>query len=270
MAELGGALALEEAALDILVAQEAARAGVSITRDLVEAERAGLLEELGVGADSSPEQAQAAIDRVRSARGLGASRFDSLLRRTATLRALVKNMVTVTPEMVAQRLAVLRGPRVQARVIVTPTEHAASTVRAALAGEADVRARRMLFADEAFRVSTDESSTRGGLLSPISLAEPAYEAAVLAALRALVDLDPGSLTPVIGVERGFAVFMLEESIPADQTEVTQAARAAVEAQLRTRRERLAMDELARRLIADARISVNDPSLKWSWETSAQP
>ena len=86
------------------------------------------------------------------------------------------------------------------------------------------------------------------------------------AIRTAVDaLSPGMLSDVLALDRGFAIVLIEEKRPADAATLD-AVRPDIERQLRSRQQRLAMDKLARSLMAEAQVMVTDSSLAWIWET----
>jgi parvulin-like peptidyl-prolyl isomerase len=183
-----------------------------------------------------------------------------MLRRNAMLRALVKEGVTVDTADVHTAYVVRYGPKVRARVIVVPTQRQAAELRAKLepgSAESPRPSLAMAFADAAARYSTDPSAARGGSLPPLSLDDPAYPAAAREALR---PLKPGGVTQPFAAPDGFAFFLLEglvdEPSPPPEAEVADALRREV-TQVR---ERLAMDELARRTLESAPLRVHDRGL----------
>ncbi len=250
--EAAGALVLEEAALDAALDAELVGAGLSVTPDDVERERALLARAI----DSEGPGGAAMIDRVRRSRGLGPTRFPALLARNAKLRRLVAPGVAVSDDDARREAAIDVGERLTARIIVCAAQRQASEIRERVAGAADVAA---AFAREAMAHSTDESAARGGLLPRFHPASPGVPVALR---RALEPLTPPALTPVIALDDGFAVAWLEareagrEPTPADIDAARERAR--------TRAERLAMERLARDLIARARVTPLDESLRWSW------
>lgn len=254
MAEASGAVALEEVALGILIEDELRRRGLTVTPEMIEREREVFRVMVG-GGDDEAVRLEAEVRRVRR---LGEWRFQSMLARNAGLRLCVKDSVTITPEMIEQRHAIRHGPKVIARVITTPTEIEASRIVTDLraAGERI----EIVFVDLAMAHSTDESRSRGGLLEPISPADPTYETSVRLALARLA---PGQISGVVALDQGFAVFYAREVVAPDGVTI-EAVRGEIEAELRARQERVLMDDLARRLITGATIAPLDRSLQWSW------
>lgn len=256
--EAGGGAVLEEAVLDELLQREADRRELKITRAQLDAERDLLAQTLtGSGAASDPTEAGRLLAQVRASRGLGEVRFAALLRRNATLRALVANDVRITESALDQAYAMRFGPRYRARLITTATAADAAAVAQQARAGAD-------FASLAAERSTDASAARGGLLEPISPLDPAYPAAIRSTLRTLAA---GGVSDPIALDSGFAILQLIEQVPAPATVPDrEAALPELERQVRTEQERLLMNQLVRRLLDSARVSITDRNLERAWRT----
>lgn len=249
LAEAAGEAVAEEAALELLLGRELERRGLALTASMLKAERERLLGSLGVEG-SGP----GVLERVRRRRGLGPERLEALLRRNAALRALTDGRVEVSGDEIRLAHRVTHGPRIEARVIVLATQREAAEVRRRLEGrglDAFIRA--------AIDRSVDTTASVGGLLGPISPADPAYPASVRAVLS---ELEPGELSRVVALREGYAVFRVERAIPADGVTIEE-AREGIERRLRERKQRLEMERLARDLLNDADVNVLDPSLGWA-------
>ncbi len=256
--EAAGAVALEEAALDVLLERMLASEGLSLAEDAADGERRRLFSRIAEEAGVAEEQAGVLVDRFRAARGLGPRRFESMLRRNAALRVLAARAGMIDEAAIVAMTEAELGPRATARIIVTRTAVDASRLRAEIeAAPAEARAAR--FAQAAFESSIDPSSARGGLFGPVLHADPT----VPAALRPSLHLPAGELSPVISIETGFAILLIDsQQAAADRTaQAIEAARAKATARI----EREAMDLLAARLLAEARITVLDEHLRWAWE-----
>jgi parvulin-like peptidyl-prolyl isomerase len=278
MTELAGGQALQEAVLDRLLSEQLKTRGLTVTTEDIASEQATLAASVVRNAKTTPQEAERLLEQVRKSRGLGATRFDGLLRRSAMMRKLVAESVTVSEEEVKQAFEISHGPKYRARLILVPTQREASDLRNSLLGitpgepaptppARDVLTLR--FSESATKLSSDPSANRGGLMDPISPADPAYPAA---ARQMLARLTPGELSAVIPVDRGFALLLLEEQLPPDGVKLEDVS-TQIRAEVRKRRERLAMDDLARRLLRGANVSILDRSLDWSWRNSlpaAQP
>lgn len=263
LAEASGGQVLEELILDRLLNRECARAAIAVTDADIRAERDRLLEAFtGVTIARDENEAMRLLERVRSARGLGDRRFAALLRRNAMLRALVAPQVAITPAALQQARALRFGERYRVRLIVTTTAHDASQAIARLrAGES--------FSALAAQISTDVSAVRGGVIDPINAADPEYPSAIRTALR---NLKPGEPGIPIALDNAYAILLLDEIIPASAPADTAAAEEVLVADVRIQQERLLMNQYARRLLSEARVTVLDREVDWSWQrrSSAQP
>jgi hypothetical protein len=260
LAEAAGVQALQELTLDRMLGAELRRRGVSISGEDVARERVLVIEAITRDAATTPDDTERLLESVRRSRGLGPHRFERLLERTAKLRRLVADEVEILPEELRQAYEMRHGARYRVRAAVFPGERSAAQAHEELtAAAAEHRSAR--FGEIAAQRSIDPSAQRGGMLEPISPADPAYPSSIR---QAMPRLQPGELSGVLAVDRGYAVVLLEEIIPADHTPYEQAA-PLLETDVRLRRQRVLMDDLARRLLREANVTVNDRSLGWSWQ-----
>jgi hypothetical protein len=256
LAETAGGVVLEEVILDMLVGEELKRLGLSVTPGDVEREKQLLIESVLAGNDlADPDPV---VTSVRAARGLGEQRFERLLRRTAGMRKVVAGDVTVDDAAIRQAFETRYGRRFLARIITVPDVPGAQRAMEQVRGEPGRPGRP--FGEVAAELSTDASAGRGGLLSPISPADPSYPPDIRAALGAM---RPGQTSQVIALESSFAILRLEDVIEAQPVTLDE-VRPSLERDVRGRRERVLMDQLARRLLGTADIIVLEPSLEWSW------
>lgn len=257
LAEAAGGQILEELLITRIAERDLARAGLMLTQADIDNERLELARALaGRDIPADPDQL---IQSVRRARGLGEQRFALLVRRTAALRKLVASEVTVTDEEVALAHQVRHGPRYRVRLIMAATERDAAQTLAELRA-LDPVSRRARFIELAMDRSIDASSAAGGLLEPISPADPAYPAVVRSALT---SLQPGDLSPVLALNPNYAIVLAEEIIPADGAPL-HAVASALRDDLRRRQERLLMDRRAAAILEAGAPTILDPSLQWSW------
>jgi hypothetical protein len=264
LAEAAGGVALQEVALDRLLAAETSSKSITIMPDDVAAERRLLIDTLAQEASATPDDAERLLARVRASRGLGEVRFARLLERNARMRKLVAPGVQISDDEVVQAFEMRHGVKYRTRVIVVPSQgRAVELRRELLTAQGDLSAR---FASAAARYSTDSSAARGGLSEPISPVDPAYPMSVRQSLQ---DLKAGDLSGAIAVDRGYALVLVEEVTPADGVAIADVA-AGIRAEVRVRRERLAMDDLARRLLRTANLASMDRSLGWSLRASLPP
>jgi hypothetical protein len=264
LSEAAGAVALSEVALDRALAKRCESGAIVIGPAQVEAERAALALALAEEARADADRGEDLLARVRASRGLGPVRFEALLRRNAMLRALVRGEVVVSEEQVALEGRIASGPRCTIRVLTTPSQAVAASARsAALSGDAGSRGAR--FGERAARESTDQASAaRGGLIEGVSPLDPAVPAPIR---EALATLAVGDVSSVLGLDKGFAVVLLESRGAPDERAPS---REALAARVRARMERLAMDRLAGQVAAsDGAVTVLDPSLAWSWQRASR-
>ncbi len=214
LAEAAGGQVLEEYALGIVLREECARKGIKIGDAEVRAERDLLGEMLAQVARVPADETEGLIGNIRKSRGLGEVRFRALLERNAALRAMVRrgigvDPVMVTPEDIETAYELKYGPRVRARMILVRSADAAAKAKAAMGPGGKS------FADVASEVSIDPSSSRGGLLDPLSLSDADYPVAVR---RALGSMKPGDVSEPIAVtwgdQTGCVVVQLVENLAA--------------------------------------------------------
>lgn len=251
--EIGGATVLQEYVLDRALQKELADMQMTVDENDLAAEQTLLLESLSDDAN----MAVRLLDELRAKQGLGKTRFRALLARNAMLRALVQNQVSVTRTSVERMYDVVHGPKRQARLIVLPTFSDAQNVLRW------VREGAQGFSELAAQLSTDSSASRGGLLEPISRADPAYPQAIRDALFVLDLKPPHHLSDPIMVENGYAVIMFVRELDGDGADIN-AVRPTLEKLVRLNQERLLMDQLARRLLTGAQVTVFDEALNESW------
>jgi len=252
--EAAGGQVLSELVLDRQIEQELQRRGLELTPAMLEQEKARMLATLS----ADPDEAARLLSEMRARRGLGDRRFDSLLHRNAGLRLLVQDRVEVPPALVFEAYELRYGPRYRVRILMTPTLAEAGRLHAkAKAGEP--------FGELAARHSTDPSAAQGGLLSPISPADPSYPKALRDALKSMAA---GEVSDLIAVDGGFIIMKLEEILPAEpisfmdvRQELEQAVRLDIESRL--------MQQAARTMLAEAKVVVLDPVLAQSWRRQKQ-
>lgn len=256
--EAAGREILEDVTLDLLLADRLRQQGLSVTPQDVEFERRSLLNSVSRSADNTAVPGEL-VTRIRQDRGLGPRRFEALLTRSASLRKLVAPQVSITDQQVDTAMEVRYAERRIARIIVVPTRQEAADARREIESMAGPE-RSARFSQIAARVSSDPSSLRGGLLEPISVADATYPQSVRSALASLT---PGGLSPVIAMDAGFALLLLDRLVPAESPPA--GARDAMRTEVMLRAQRVAMERLSRDLLASANVTPFDEGLRWSWE-----
>lgn len=255
LSEAAGALVVEEVVLERLLEGECVRAGIRLTPDMLERERDLLVSTMGEAAGvSTSEESERLLDRVRRERGVGPARFESQIRRSAMLRALVQDQVSLTEEALRLGYELRYGRAYRVRVIVVGTAREASAaVRRVRAGES--------FGEVAAMMSSDDSAARGGIIDPINPEDTSWPESIR---RVVGMLEPGGISEPVSVDQGYAIVRLDEVIPppADRPSFEE-ARTSLVREVRLRQEQLLMARFARRLLDEAEVRVLDPSLGWT-------
>lgn len=259
LSEAGGAAVLEEVALDALLERQLERSGRRLEEGAVQRERELLLRAIA-GEGAGEEVRERLLEQVRRQRGLGPRRFERLVRRNAMLRSLVGPEVRIEEEDVRRAFELVFGPKVRARLIVLGSRRELEGVLGELRGLDG--GREEAFAARAKRSSVDPSGALGGLLEPFHLEDPAYPRALR---RALGEVEPGQMTPIVELRGMWAVGMLVERVEAEAT-TFDAERGELSRRLRLREERNAMEALAQRLVGSAKVDIGDASLRWAWRS----
>ena len=257
MIERVGGAVLREVVLETLLEERCRASGITITDEDLARERRLLVETLrddGLAFDRANEEALLATLMER--RNLGERGFRARLRRTAMSRALSAGDVSLSGPAIERARDLRYGTRYEALLIVTATPaQGAEAARRVRSGEA--------FDDVARALSTDPSSITGGRIPPIHPADLSWPAAVR---RAVESTQTGELTPLIGVEGGYALLRIERAItptPSGLSEEEQREVAVRDARLEA--ERLLMARLANDLLAGADVEIRDAALARAWE-----
>jgi foldase protein PrsA len=249
VAEAGGGDALREVVLDRQLSLELTKRGIAVNEADAEAERTLLLESLSTDANAAAR----VLDELRRRDRLGPARFSALLRRNASLRALVRDQANVSEEAIAVAYDLTAGPKRQIRIIAAPSLASAESAAARVRSGAS-------FADVAVEVSSDSSAARGGLLEPFARQDPSYPESLRAAAFAL---RPGEVSTPTLLSQGYVIATLVRDVPPTNQSL-EALRPQLERAVRLTQERLLMDQLARRLLRETRVTVFDDSLNWAW------
>jgi parvulin-like peptidyl-prolyl isomerase len=261
--EAGSGVALREAILDRMLARELASQGLEVSPADVDAERTLLIDAIARTSRVTDDEAPRLLERIRRSRGMGQDRFEAQLRRTASLRRLVAGSIQISDDEVARRHELLHGSRYRARLILVKDQARASQLHETLAalplGERESRFESLALAE-----SIDPSARLGGQLEPISPVDPAYPDIVR---RAIASKPPDRLTPILAVDRGYAVLFVQGEIPGD-AEPLDATRDRLQKDLRLVRERVAMDDTAARMLREKPLSILWPDVAAAYALSA--
>ena len=241
--------------LDPLLADRLAAANLTVTPQLVDAERQIIIESLD---EPDADRAALLLREWRATRGLGDERFNRLLRRNAALRLLVQPDVQVTDAALRQAFDLEYGPGYEARLIVADSlQEATRLARRARAGES--------FIDLAIRHSTDPSRAQGGLLPVIRPGDATFPDAVR---QTLAKLKEGQVSDPVALEQSYAVLRLERQIAPQPVQF-----ADVEGQLRQRVQRriesLRMRQAMLVMLQGADPTILDPAVAAAWAAQQQ-
>jgi parvulin-like peptidyl-prolyl isomerase len=254
MIEAAGGSVLSEITLDRLIRDQLDQRGLTLTPKLIEQEKVNMLATLS----ADPDEAVRLLGEMRTRRGLGEMRFESMLFRNAGLRLLVQDRVEVAPALVFQAYELQHGKRYRVRILVAETMTKATELLArAKAGES--------FSDLAAKHSTDVSAAQGGLLSPISPVDATYPKTLR---QSLEGMKVGDISDLLAVDDRFIIMKLEEILPADPISFVD-ARPQLERTVRLETEAQLMQQAARAMLADAKVVVLDPALNKSWNAQQE-
>ncbi len=242
--ELAGPEVLDELVLESALREALRTRGIMVTESQSAAEESLFMELLG-GDDPA-----AVLMEFRLRRGLGDTRWAALLWRNAALRALTSQDVRVPPFAAGQLFAIRHGERRVVRLIAVRTAPDLSIVRAALA--AGDR-----FESVALAQSIDPSASLGGLIGPVSAADPAIPEALR---EAVLKTAEGAMTDPVMLPGPIVIARVERILPADG-ESMDAVGAQLEREALLRAQRAAMDSMAERLRSGSRVTVIDPTLE---------
>ncbi|MEM9347050.1 MAG: hypothetical protein AAGB26_10580 [Planctomycetota bacterium] len=250
-----GGDALAEILIDRAVKSRLRQQAIQLTAGEIDAERNFLLDSL----DPDPDQAARLMREMRLQRGLDEERFADMLRRNAGLRRLVRDEIKINDLAIQQAYQLRYGQRYQVRLITTEDLDALTRARRKVIGGAS-------FTELAIELSTDISASQGGLLSPISPADPTYPKAIRDALPGLNMSNPKTrLSRAIALTQGYALLWLEKVVQPEDPPEMASVRGELELSVRRELERLRMRQLARTLIEQADVVVLDPELNKAWQ-----
>ena len=250
LVETAGGQVIVDRVLDIGVEAKLAQNNLKISDEQIAFERKSLGETLS----DDPNTAARLLAELRSRRGLGDARFTALLKRQAGLRVLVQNEILITDAGLQQAYQALHGPRYEIRLITVNSLMEATEAQRRIAAGGN-------FMDVAIAMSTDSSRAQGGLLSPLSPADPTYPEAIRFKLS---KLKPGEVSDAIALAKNYAIIKLERRIEGDGVSfdsVKEQTTAAVRRMLETQ----AIQRLKKELLQRADIVIMDAALKRGWE-----
>jgi parvulin-like peptidyl-prolyl isomerase len=190
------------------------------------------------------------LDLVLAQRGYGEKRLHTLCQRNAGLRKLVQPKIKVTDASVLRMFALIHGPKFPVQIIVTSTLEQASQARQKIRdGER--------FSTVAATLSIDPSAMRGGVVAPISPADPLWPTSI----RELIQtLDIGTCSPPVLIEDRWVIITVIDH-PITQTVDLSDVRDEMKKLSRLAMEQLEMDQLSKRLRTTMKSNIIDLELK---------
>ena len=248
--EAAGGQTLSEWILDRRIESALKFKGLSVNEQDIAKERTLLVSQVSGDADTTARL----IEQLKIDRGLGSWRFDQLIRRTAGMRKLVAEGVSVTDPMVRQLYEERFGPKTEVRMILSASlPEISKLMTRAQGGEP--------FTDLAIAFSKDDSRNQGGLLPPISM----HDATFPKALRDAADkLTLGQISSPIALESGYALLKCERKIPGNTVGYESVAD-KLRSEVRLRVERNLMARQARTLMEGVDVTVLDADLNEAWK-----
>lgn len=238
-----------------VVQQEAEKAGVQISESDIEREYdlsvQGPTPDGSAPAALTPASRQALIEVWLKRTGVSSDELRIAMTRQAYLRRLVEPKVEVTEQALSEEYDRQYGERVQVRLIQVASMAEMRRVTSALASGAD-------FAGLAAQYSIDQTSARdGGLLPPFSMSDERFPKQLREAAFAL---QPGQVSNPLQFDGFFHVMKAERRL-SRQAVAPAFVKSQLEKAARVRLTARMMDETSVRLLQEARIRIDDPTLR---------
>ena len=245
LVELGGQEILDDHILDLALTSELGRLGLTVHPTDTHAEKQ-YLETL------TSEIDEESIDNLLEDKGYGHVRTSKLLWRNAALRKLIKNQVSISSEAIQRMFSIVHGPSYPARIIVVSTLEEAAIIGLSIQ-------QGHTFSDIAIANSIDPSSSRGGRVEPISVANPIWPASIR---EVISTIEKGSISDPIFIGDRWVILQVT-----DEPIVSNAEFKNVEPEMKRlatfAQERFLMERLAQSLLAKTKVKVIDTDLKRS-------
>lgn len=246
---------LQQMMLREVARQEAERRGLRITPDDIDREyEITLRADQFNGADTAsltPARREKLIDDWTRSRGVPREELAVAMERNAYLRRIVAGQVDITEEMLRREYRRLHSARVEVRHIQLAARRVYAQIRRRL--EQGDRFEDLV-ADYSQNVLTRLNQ---GRMPPFSADDPTVPAIFA---KVAFELEPGQVSNPFEAEGSYHVLKLERRIPPDATpfeDLREKLRTGLHARLVARR----MEALARRLLLDAKIRIEDRTLR---------
>lgn len=244
-------LRLAEALIaDELIAQEAEKRNVTVTRQDIENEEKLALQAI-LPKDFDRAQRQQALERLLLDRNVTRTQWNAAMRRNALLRKMVTPGVTVPEAMIKAEFARVYGEKLRVSHIQLPSLAEAEKIIGLLKKGED-------FAQLARRYSTNTATARQDGALPIFTREDS------SAPRAIRDvaftLKPGQISGVVQVGNNFHVLKLHQRILASGTDYAK-VREQLREQVHRRLVKRELENLLSLLRRDAAVEYVNPILR---------
>ena len=260
LTEAHGLTVLQQMMALELARQETARRGVQVGPKDVDAEYRRRLARLypvdpATSAELSQRQQEQALAVVLDREGISRQEFMLKVERDAHVRKLAERGLTIDEKALRAEYAVLYGPKVQLRMILSRSLSDIEQVRELLEGGQNFAAIARSRGSDPYAASTD------GLTQPFSLDDPSVPAVLREAAR---RLKPGEISSTIRVDDQYAIIRLERELPAGEAEYSDVRNQVLQA-YRQRVVPERMTTITGDLIGKARVVILDPLLRRQYE-----
>ncbi|MEE2912762.1 MAG: peptidylprolyl isomerase [Planctomycetota bacterium] len=241
--EIGGKTVMDEHVLNLAIELALQEQRIKITQQDIEHERDLL-------ATSLSDSTEGRVDKVLKMKGYGSHRKNMLLFRNAALRKLISKDVVVTESAKKKLFSIVYGASYPARIIVVSSLQEATEIISILNDGAS-------FKTMAIKHSIDSSSSQGGYVNPINVADPIWPTAIRDILGNLKTDEFSS--PILINDKWAIIKVTGKPTISDvkyedvKTEILQLSKLALE--------RLLMEQLSLSLIEKHSVTLFDENIK---------
>jgi foldase protein PrsA len=207
----------------------------------------------------TPARRTQLVDQWTRTRGIPRIELKIAMQRQACLRKIAQGQVEISDAMLRREYNRVHGEKVEVRHIQLPAKRAYAQIMQRL-NQGD------RFEDLVLDYSENRLSREKQGLLPAFAADDPTVPAIFA--KVAFELEPGQVSNPIEAEGSFHVLKLERRIAADGTPFEQ-ARDELREHLQARIVAERMEEIAKRLFLQARISIEDPTLRAQYNLRRQ-
>ena len=257
--ERAGRHALYDLILEHQLNQEMIRLNIGITKADLKYEETQLM--LSNGENESTTLDYTMLNDIKDAKGLGPIRYHRLLNTNAMLRRAIADAAQVNEYEYTIAKQIAYGPGYRVRLFVCDQLREATALRRQLQDEAPALLPEA-FSQACSTRSIHPSSSRGGLISRISISDPAYPSVLS---EAIASTPIGELSSVLALDAGYAIVIVESHTPASIPTAIQVQ--SLRQQLTDRKQRLHMRVQADELVSQTDLIILDRALSRAWKTN---